>query len=111
MDEELRGGGGGGGAAEEEERPPPHFPVASLSRRCVMAALMCWGLTSMLMLRSVPAFVMQGTPSEGTFGMGDAGQIYDRPFTNQEKGAIVGAWGWGYTLTQMPGGGYAQKVK
>ena len=60
------------------------------------------------MLRSVPAFVMQGTPSEGTFGMGDAGQIYDRPFTNQEKGAIVGAWGWGYTITQMPGGAVAQ---
>ena len=44
---------------------------------------MVWGLTGILMLRSVPSFVMQGTPKDGVFGMGDAGQIYDRPFTNQ----------------------------
>eukprot|EP01051_Picozoa_sp_SAG22_P009365 SAG22_NODE_775_length_7293_cov_2.039199_3_plen_235_part_00 len=88
----------------------PDFPVVQVSRRFIQTFLMIWGLTSVLMLRSVPAFVMQGTPAEGTFGMGDAGQIYDRPFTNFEKGAILGAWGWGYTMTQMPGGTLTQRI-
>ena len=104
-----------GGAEDSGSAPPATedvavYPAIQVSRRFLQMALMLWGVTAMLMLRSVPAFVMQGTPSQGTSGMGDAGQVYDRPFTNAEKGAILAAWGWGYTLAQIPGGTAAQRL-
>ena len=55
----------------------------------------------MLALRAVPNMAMQG--KGGTTGMGD-----DYNFDNTQKGNIYSAWGWGYTITQMPGGAVAQ---
>ena len=72
-----------------------------VSRRIRIIGLMCWGFTSMLMLRTVPAFAMQG--EGGVEGMGDAFN-----FSNTVKGNIYAAWGWGYTFTQMPGGALSQ---
>ena len=46
---------------------------------------------------------MQGT--DGIQGMGD---LYN--FSNFDKGNIFAAWGWGYTLAQMPGGMVAQLI-
>ena len=70
-----------------------------LSRRIRIIALMCYGFMSMLMLRGVPSFSMQGTG--GVEGMGDA-----LNFSNTVKGNIYAAWGWGYTFTQMPGNSF-----
>ena len=55
----------------------------------------------MLALRGVPSIAMQGTG--GTIGMGDEYNL-----SNLEKGNIYAAWGWAYTIGQMPGGAYAQ---
>ena len=59
------------------------------------------GFIVMLALRAVPSMAMQG--KGGTMGMGD---VYN--FDNTQKGNIYAAWGWGYTITQMPGGAVAQ---
>ena len=80
----------------------PH-PVLSISRRLAMIAMMMAAYIVMLMLRSVPSMAMQGTGS--VKGMGD-----EYNFSNSQIGAIYSCWGWGYTLTQMPGGYFAQRV-
>ena len=42
-----------------DSRAAPIYPIMQVSRRFIQTVLMVWGLTSVLMLRSVPAFVMQ----------------------------------------------------
>ena len=80
-------------AADAPAAEPAHYPAIQISRRFTISVHMVWGLTCLLMLRAIPSFVMQ-TPD--LKGMGDPGQILDRPFTNVEKATILAAWGWGY---------------
>ena len=103
MEESLTGGADSGaekGEQDESQERGPHLAF-SLSRRIRIIGLMCWGFMSMLMLRGVPSFAMQG--AGGVVGMGDA-----LNFSNTVKGNIYAAWGWGYTFTQMPGGMLSQ---
>ena len=94
-------------AAVDAPAAPAHCPAIQISRRFSISVHMVWGLTCLLMLRAIPSFVMQ-TPD--LKGMGDPGQILDRPFTNVEKATILAAWGWGYCGCQMPGGALSQRI-
>ena len=102
MDAPLTNGEDGAQPTKASAGHRPH-PVLSISRRLAMIAMMMAAYIVMLMLRSVPSMAMQGTGS--VKGMGDKYK-----FSNSQIGAIYSCWGWGYTLTQMPGGYFGQRI-
>ena len=104
MEESLTSGGDSeyGTEPANDDGEPRHAAFRlEISRRVRMVAMMVWCMIVMLALRGVPSIAMQGTG--GTIGMGD-----EYSLSNLEKGNIYAAWGWAYTIGQMPGGAYAQ---
>jgi MFS family permease len=118
---------------DEAASDEPKHPAIQIGRRVFMVIMMAWCMLVMLALRGVPSIAMQGTG--GIQGMGDqcvvdalggthshclprspvpllcaykAPRIRRYNFNNLQKGNINAAWGWAYTLGQMPGGAYAQ---
>jgi len=80
----------GGGAA-----PPPR---TCCTVRAILLFSCSLGIMTQTALRSVPNLVMNG----------ENGMANDFGWLNAERGMVLGAFGWGYTSTQLPGGVISQ---
>ena len=80
-----------GGAA-----PPP--PRTCCTIRALLLLSCSLGIMTQTALRSVPNLVMNG----------ENGMANDFNWLNAERGMVLGAFGWGYTATQLPGGVISQ---
>ena len=79
--------------SDSGDPPPPRCGV-----RALLLAAICAGVMTQTALRSVPNLVMNG----------ESGMANEFNWDNAERGAILAAFGWGYTLTQIPGGAMSQ---
>lgn len=78
-------------AAMERQRP-------LISARAMLLVAVSTGIMTQTALRSVPNLVMNG----------ERGMANEFNWLNAERGLILGSFGWGYTLTQLPGGVLSQ---
>jgi sugar phosphate permease len=69
-----------------------------MSVRAMMLVAVSTGIMTQTALRSVPNLVMNG----------EKGMANEFNWLNAERGLILGSFGWGYTLTQLPGGVLSQ---
>ena len=82
-----------GGASVSDRRRPPLMSV-----RAMLLVAVSTGIMTQTALRSVPNLVMNG----------ERGMANEFNWLNAERGLILGSFGWGYTLTQLPGGVVSQ---
>ena len=68
--------------------------------RAWLLAACAFGIATQTSLRSVPNLVMNG----------ETGMANEFGWSNTQRGEILAAFGWGYTLTQIPGGLVSQVV-
>ena len=83
------------GVSSSAGAPPP--PGCCSTRLALMLAV-CTGIMSQTALRSVPNLVMNG----------EDGMAQEFGWQNAERGMVLSAFGWGYTLMQLPGGVISQ---
>lgn len=81
------------------ERQPPR-PPPLISVRAMLLVAVSTGIMTQTALRSVPNLVMNG----------ERGMANEFNWLNAERGLILGSFGWGYTLTQLPGGVLSQML-
>ena len=87
-------GVGSSHAAAAAAPPPP----GCCSTRLVLMLAVCSGIMCQTALRSVPNLVMNG----------EHGMSSEFGWKNAERGMVLSAFGWGYTLMQLPGGVISQ---
>lgn len=81
----------GAGSAE-------HAPCCGVRAWLLVACAV--GIATQTSLRSVPNLVMNG----------ETGMANEFGWSNTQRGEILAAFGWGYTLTQIPGGLVSQVI-
>jgi MFS family permease len=74
------------------------LPPRCFSARAVICFAVAYGIFAQTALRSVPSFIL----TEG------GGMQEDLQYSNTQKGAILSAFGWAYTVMQIPGGYLSQ---
>ena len=84
--------------AGDAGRHPARVPPRSCGTRTMLVGTLVFGIFCQTALRSVPSFVFNGAD----------GMAAELGYSNTQRGAILSAFGWAYTVMQIPAGFMSQ---